>query len=147
MLFSLKELFQAGDYYGIGLIIGQKIISPWRFDTARNMSLDLVPTDCDICVCTDLDEVFIKGWRDTLESIWDDSTTRLAYNYNWLLDEFNNPKVNFYIEKIHSRFNYKWTHPVHEVLTYLGTDENKITTDLITLNHYPDSSKSRSHIN
>ena len=28
--------------------------------------------------------------------------------------------TNFYIEKIHSRNDYKWTHPVHEVLTPLN---------------------------
>ena len=55
-----------------------------------------------------------------LEEIWDESTSRLAYNYNWLLNEDNNPKVNFYIEKIHSRFDYIWIHSVHEVLKYVG---------------------------
>mgnify|MGYP002799969756 FL=1 len=37
-------------------------IYPWRFDTARNESLAKVPTDADICVCADLDEVFVPGW-------------------------------------------------------------------------------------
>lgn len=121
-----------------------KKINPWRFDVARNLSLELVDQDADICVCTDLDEILEKGWRKKLEDIWDEKTTRLAYNYNWSLDEDEKPLVNFYIEKIHSRFDYKWTHPVHEVLTYIGNDcEVKITTNLITLNHYPDNTKSR----
>ena len=42
-------------------------VSPWRFDTARNLSLSKVPQDADYCVCTDLDEVFDKGWREKLE--------------------------------------------------------------------------------
>ena len=68
----------------------------------------------------------------------------MAYNYNWLLDENNNPKVNFYIEKIHSRNDYTWIHPVHEVLKYIGNKkEEKTYTDKITLNHYPDNNKSR----
>jgi len=122
-----------------------KKIEPWRFDNARNQSLELVPQDCDICVCTDLDEVFEKGWRKKLESIWCEDTTRLSYNYNWSLDEEDNPIVNFYIEKIHNRNDYKWTHPVHEVLTYIGDKvEHKVTTDEITVNHYPDRTKSRS---
>ena len=125
--------------------VTQKTITPWRFDNARNESLKLVPTDTDICVCTDLDEIFVSGWRENLEKNWDNNTTRLAYNYNWLLDENNNPKVNFYIEKIHSRNDYTWTHPVHEVLTYIGNKtENKKYTNEITVNHYPDASKSRS---
>ena len=128
-----------------GAKVKKKIIKPFRFDVARNLSLDLVPLDTDICVCIDLDEVIEKGWRKKLESIWENDTNRLAYNYNWSFDEYNNPSVNFYIKKIHSRKNYKWTHPVHEVLTYLSDDEKFITTDEITVNHYPDSNKSRSN--
>ena len=119
-------------------------IDPWRFDNARNKSLELIPKDADICICTDLDEVFEKGWRKKLEKHWKKNTTRARYNYNWLLDENENPKVNFYIEKAHNRNDYIWTHPVHEVLTYIGKkSENTITIDDITINHYPDNQKSR----
>lgn len=128
----------------LGVNVKQEIINPWRFDVARNKSLELVPTDTDICVCTDLDEVFEKGWRKELEKYWLKNTTIARYNYNWSLDDNNNPIVNFYIEKIHKRTNYSWTHPVHEILTCKGTNENYITIDTITLNHYPDKNKSRS---
>ena len=129
----------------LGVHVKTKNIKPWRFDVARNESLKLVPLDTDICVCTDLDEVFESGWREKLEKAWHKNVTRASYNYNWLLDENNKPKVNFYIEKIHNRHDYLWTHPVHEVLTYIGKDiENKIVLNNITLNHYPDNTKSRS---
>mgnify|MGYP004656802833 FL=1 len=128
----------------LGVIVRKQEIKPWRFDVARNKSLEMVPNKFDICVCTDLDEVFEKGWRKKLEDVWDKNTTRLAYNYNWLLED-EVPKVNFYIEKIHSRQNYKWTHPVHEILEYIGNEhEIKKQTNEITLNHYPDTNKSRS---
>lgn len=126
-----------------GVNVTTKIIDPWRFDKARNLSLELVPKDFDICVCTDLDEVFLPGWRKKLENIWTPSTTRLRYNYNWRLDENNKPLVNFYIEKIHKRQGYTWTHPVHEILSFDGLEEFE-TTDEITVNHYPDDTKSRS---
>lgn len=128
----------------LGVNVKQEIISPWRFDLARNRSLELVPLDTNICVCTDLDEVFIKGWRNELEKYWSVDTTDARYNYNWLLDENNNPKVNFYIEKIHCRNDHTWTHPVHEVLTYTGKNKKMTTIDSITVNHYPDNTKSRS---
>lgn len=129
----------------LGVHVKVKEINPWRFDVARNESLKLVPKNTDICICTDLDEVFNKGWRDKLENLWNDNIDRLRYNYNWSFDENGNPAVNFYIEKIHTRNNYIWTHPVHEVLKYTSNDKEKfLTTDEITLNHYPDSSKSRS---
>ena len=130
----------------LGVNVSQENIEPFRFDEARNKSLKLVPNDVDICVCTDLDEIFEKGWRDKLENLWKKDTTRLAYNYNWKLNEEGIPELNFYIEKIHSRNDYIWSHPVHEVLKYIGKNkENKITTDSITLNHYPDNNKSRSN--
>lgn len=129
----------------LGVKVTTAIIDPWRFDEARNKSLSLVPQDTDICVCTDLDEVFESGWREILESAWQETTTKARYNYNWSLDENNKPIINFYIEKIHSREGYSWTHPIHEVLSYQSNtkQENTITIDNITLNHYPDSTKSR----
>lgn len=71
--------------------MSEEIITPWRFDVARNKSLNLLPDDVDICVCTDLDEVFNKGWRKELEKNWTQDTTRLSYIYNWSLDSDNKP--------------------------------------------------------
>ena len=126
-----------------GAIVKKKTITPWRFDIARNESLKMIPNDADILVCTDLDEVFISGWRDELESIWKDNTTRASYVYNWSLDKNNKPLITFYQEKIHSPKNFKWIHPVHEILQTTN-EEHYVKSDKIILNHYPDNSKSRS---
>ncbi len=120
----------------------EKII-PWRFDVARNISLSKISKDTDICVCTDLDEEFTPGWRNQLESSWQEGATRARYLYNWSFDNNGNPGTTFYLNKIHTPKDYKWTHPVHEVLTPLYK-ENEILIEGITLNHHPDSNKSRS---
>jgi Glycosyl transferase family 2. len=60
-----------------------QIINPWRFDVARNRSLELVPEDFDICVCTDFDEIFHKGWREIIEEKWLPNTKQLKYRYTW----------------------------------------------------------------
>ncbi len=127
----------------LGANVVQKEIKPWRFDVARNESLKLVPKDYDICVCLDLDEVISIGWRKKLESLWKNDINHLRYNYNWSHDDNGNSKVNFYIEKIHARKDFKWVHPVHEVLKYIGDKEVWLTTDEITVDHYPDNKKSR----
>lgn len=128
----------------LGVNVKEINIKPWRFDDARNESLNFVPDDYDICVCTDLDEVFSKGWRKELENNWTTVTTKASYNYIWNFDDNDNPKTSFYIEKIHSRHGYKWIHPVHEVLEYTECKEERtITINSITLKHYPDSTKSR----
>lgn len=127
----------------LGVSVTSEVISPWRFDVARNKSLDLVPLDTDICVCTDLDEVLESGWREKLENNWNNQN-RLRYKYNWSFDEYNKPIITFLYEKIHDRKNYRWIYPVHEVLEFTGTNEIVTTCDSIVLNHYPDSTKSRS---
>ena len=120
------------------------IINPWRFDEARNMSLDMVPTDTDICVCTDIDEVFNKGWRKELENIWNENIGRVKYKLNFSFDEYGNPATVLYISKIHKRNGFKWIHQVHEVLESVN-NMSEIVSDNIVLNHYPDREKSRSN--
>ena len=129
----------------LGANVSVKEIKPWRFDVARNESLKLVPEDCDICVCIDIDEVISKGWRKKLEEIWDDNTNHLRYIYNWSHDDNGKPLVSFYYEKIHARDGFKWIHPVHEVLEFSKEKEVFKTTDEIVVDHYPDSTKSRSN--
>ena len=124
--------------------VHEKKFEPWRFDNARNTSLDLIPLDYDICVCTDLDEIFEKGWKEKLINAWDDNVTRVRYTYNWSFDEYGNPATTFLANKIHARKNYIWTHPVHEVLTPLAPEKEIIVKDIV-LNHHPDRTKSRSN--
>ena len=67
----------------LGAHVTVEAITPWRFDVARNRSLDLVPADADLCVCTDLDEVFQPGWREKVEEAWTPGVDRLLYRYTW----------------------------------------------------------------
>lgn len=122
--------------------VTQKEIKPFRFDVARNESLNLVPKDADIYVCTDLDEVFIPGWRKKLEKLWNKNTTRCLYKYYWVIKD-EKPQSTYYLNKIHNK-NYKWVKPVHEYLIPLGKEEI-IKTDEIILKHYPDKTKSRTN--
>lgn len=126
-----------------GIIVKTKEIVPWRFDIARNESLKLIPDDYDICVCTDLDEILNKGWREELEKYWDNSN-RIKYIYNWSHDKFNNPNVTFLYQKIHDRKHYKWKYPVHEILECSLKNEKVKEIKSIVLDHYPDPTKSRS---
>lgn len=120
-------------------------VSPWRFDVARNACLEKIPEDIDICVCIDLDEVLENGWREALENAWEEDTNRATYLYIWKFNDDGSPSVWYYHERIHSRLNYKWIYPTHEVLNYLGEGEEKwCKAEGLTFKHYPDSKKSRS---
>ena len=127
-----------------GAVVNKISVNPWRFDTARNMSLSFVPDDVDICVCADLDEIFEPGWRQFLEESWTPRTTRMKYMFTWSFNEDGTPNVTFWQEKTHARHGFKWIHPVHEVLEYSGViPDNPASDGRIRLNHYPDIGKSR----
>ncbi len=128
---------------GRGAVVYIEQITPWRFDTARNRSMDYIPPDVDICVCNDLDEVFEKGWRKKLEDAWKPEYTRARYLFNYSLDENGAPIKQYTMEKIHRRHDFRWVHPVHEVLEYSGSDPDRSVWVDMTLNHYPDAGKSR----
>lgn len=129
-----------------GVAVTSEIISPWRFDRARNRSLELVPKDTDVCVCTDLDEIFENGWREKLEQAWKKQPDAKIgrYRYIWSHVDGNKAGVEFMIEKAHVLCGFKWVNPVHEVLAYTGGGAaNKVTLSGVTLHHYPDDGKSR----
>ena len=43
------------------------LITEFLKEPIGNEYLKLVPDDADLCVCTDLDEVFETGWRKRIE--------------------------------------------------------------------------------
>lgn len=126
-----------------GAQVFEETVSPWRFDAARNRSLAYLPADVDICVCTDLDEVFTAGWRARLEAAWIPGTTRARYLYNWSHKADGSPAVQFVYGKIHARRGYRWFCPVHEYLTCDGAAERAVFVPGLVLEHYPDPAKPR----
>ena len=149
-------------FISLGIICEQKVYNPFRFDTARNDSLKLIPADAEICVCVDIDEFFVPGWSNILRSAWKESVGRARYRYTWNLNPDGSEGVVFMADKVHKNNCYHWEHPVHEILvknTYsaleqnLSNTQNKnsnsvdnlITIDLpnIQLNHMADNTKSR----
>ncbi len=126
-----------------GALVYEESIDPWRFDVARNRALSHVPEDIDICVSTDLDEVFSPGWRAALEAAWTAGTVQARYLYNWSLTPDGTPDVQFFIDKAHARTGFIWRYPVHETLEYRGNLPLRVANAEMTLTHYPDPQKSR----
>lgn len=125
-----------------GVDVFRARFDPWRFDTARNNSLSLVPKDADLCIALDMDEVLLPGWREHLHKAWAFGVTRPRYRYVWSW-EGNKPGLVYGGDKVHSRHGYEWKHPVHEVLTATGIDEVQAWSGM-EIHHHPDPRKSRS---
>lgn len=99
------------------LIIDQKIIDPWRYDTARNLSLELVPKDTTMYFMVDIDEIIKeKDWVATIKNAWNPLFLRCAYTYNRQVDPVSNAVIQQFVEyRIHNNsWHYKGI--VHEQL-------------------------------
>lgn len=131
-----------------GAIVEQKVITPWRFDTARNESMKLIPADADVCVCTDLDEVFESGWSNILREHWTPETKKGKYLYSWNHDSNGDPLIQIWYEKMHANTpDWYWAMPVHEALTHRTKTTSQLNMvylpETFHLHHWPDATKSR----
>ena len=134
------------------LIVDQHVVSPWRFDVARNISLDMAyNTDANIFACVDIDEIIEPGWAKVLKDNWIEGVHKRAlYKYTWSHTDNGAEGRSFWTDKIHSK-DWTWIYPVHEFLSRSNTKKTGYTKeeglylfDKIHVQHYPDSTKSRS---
>lgn len=122
----------------------QKIIDPWRFDTARNESLKLVPEDADICAVADFDQVWRPGWSEIIRKHFDEGADQVwgpIIDY----DDDNNQIKRFLSRNVHANIpEWKWERAVHEGLVYTGDKQLvQVTDDNFVIEHHPDRTKSR----
>ena len=108
------------------VLVKQKVISPWRFDVARNESLKLIPNDTDFCICLDMDELLVSGWRKILEENLSDLVARVRYRYTWNFNPDGSEGIVFYADKIHRNKLFVWEHPVHETLKQIDFKYNEV---------------------
>lgn len=129
----------------LGIDVMSRQFDPWRFDHARNFALACLPKDIDLCISLDMDEVLQPGWRKALETFIKENPTvnRPRYKYVWSWNPDGTEGLVYAGDKIHSRIDYTWKHPVHEVLKPLNGERQGFVPGL-EIHHHPDSSKSRS---
>ena len=86
-------------------------VAPWRFDSARNAALALVPEWIDVCVALDLDERLSPHWAEALRDAWTPETTNALVWYQNAdgYEGWDN-------RRIHSRRGWTWRYPCHECI-------------------------------
>jgi hypothetical protein len=110
-------------------------IQPWRFDSARNTALNLVPTAVDLCVTIDMDEVPDPDFWDKLRKQW-----KKGSNRGWIYMDTGTVWTS---DRIHARHGFHWKYPIHEVTApSMGTKVVSCAIDA-TIRHKPDNNKSR----
>lgn len=144
---TAEILKNCGKSHGASLEVVNCTVAPWRFDEARNFSLHALPAGIDFCVCLDMDEVLLPGWREALEAAVRDApeTHRFRYNYIWSWKDDGSPGLTYFADKIHRRAGFRWVGPVHEVLHLdkrLGEEKQHFIQQTL-IEHHPDDSKPR----
>lgn len=133
------------------LIIDQKIITPWRYDTARNISLELVPKDTTIYFMMDLDEIIKEDdWLEKIKDSWNPLFSRGRYLYNRSVDpKTDTPTQYFYEHRIHNN-TWRYHGIVHEQLYNIGGEREFFADECvnvpITVWHYPTREDKSSYI-
>ncbi len=125
--------------------VHQITLDPFRFDTARNIALSLVPADIDVCVVCDLDEELSPNWREEIERLWTPDMRRIAVNYSQ--DDSESLVQNMVVQdtrRIHRRRGYYWRYPCHELLIWGEKSDDADVPSDIHIQHHRDMSKSRS---
>lgn len=125
------------------LILNQQTVIPWRYDKARNLSMELIPKDATICFMADIDEIIKEpGWCQKIKDVWDPLFDRATYTYNRDVDQATDTVSRAIPEfRIHSRYWDHYVNIVHEALVnkmgqkmfYMET----CTPVDITVWHYP----------
>jgi glycosyltransferase involved in cell wall biosynthesis len=119
-----------------GAVVQQEIITPWRFDTARNKALALVPSDVDMCVSIDMDERLDPGWVELLQTQAKGTIGNYRYIAEWSDPEKTIPGIIGPRTKIHARPFFEWHRKVHEALRPLpGHQPVGFNTDIL-VKHY-----------
>jgi tetratricopeptide (TPR) repeat protein len=120
-----------------GAIVEQKTITPWRFDTARNEALALVPKD-SLCVSLDLDERIESGWQKKLKDEWrvDANYGNYLYIGHWLDKEKTKPAVESARTRIHAASGFHWERVVHEIPVPDDFASVKVCDTTILVKHY-----------
>lgn len=117
----------------LGINVFNISIKPWRFDTARNVALALLPDDIDLCISIDMDEVLSEDWRPELEKTTGNQITYV----------FRNNK-DFVNNRIHARHGFIWKFLMHEGLVPDRTEMIDEFCPGIEVTHIPDMEKPRS---
>jgi len=113
-----------------GVTVAHGCPIPWRWDDAHNLSLMHVPSDVDVAIRLDLDEVLDPGWREALERDWKPETTKLRYWYWW------SSEVRFRCDRVHSRPGYRWSGATHEGLVRWSGEEVQTYSDGLVIRHH-----------
>lgn len=122
-----------------GIVVHELWIEPFRFDDARNATMQLLPRNIDICIQLDADEVLIDNWRADLDTVSPDHN-RWSYWMNSVGGAWGQVRR---ANCVRLGKGYRWEHPVHEIISGPPADTH---LESVIIEHRPDGNKSRDYL-
>ena len=133
----------------LGATVHELTFDQFRFDDARNAAMRLLPKDIDVVLYLDMDEVITRRWRDQIEKAGFAHTYRFLYKSDLRPDLSDAPRAPagqlIYGNRCRSRRGWRWTHPIHESLMWLGKESPVMVDAPFTVFHKPDHSRPRNY--
>jgi len=109
-----------------GLIIEQKIFTPWLFYVARNYNLNMIPKETNWVFSPDLDEYFSRNTLDELEALTQNKpelTNMSCARLDIYSEEvFVGQPKHIGSNKIFRFGDYRWKGRIYEHLTWIHKD-------------------------
>ena len=128
----------------LGIQVEEIKVDPWRFDVARNINLDMIPGDFDICVQLDMDEILPEGWRTKVEEAFHAGNVWPYYRHVTRRRTDGSAHTYQMYFKIHPRHGLRWKYPIHEILVPTHPQRFvRLPIDL-EVDHWQDVTKPRS---
>lgn len=146
------ELLQEQQKKYKNLIIQQVEINPWRFDKARNKSMEIIPKGTNMFFMADLDErIKEKDWANKVKNAWSPTFNRMGYDYHRDVDQEKDiPTRTIKEYRIHSKDWSQWENVVHEALINKAGEKYFYIQDTsnadIQVWHYPNKQRNKNYI-
>lgn len=117
------------------ITLKQYIFDYFRFDDARNMSLELVPEDADICLPLDIDQIPDPYFSQKIKNKWSEDIDKLYLPQYF---KFSNSSGRWFA---HTKKNAFWKYPVYEQITFNKRGAKFIEIFDTMIIHYDDNEK------
>lgn len=121
---SSKHLLES-----LGIKVYSANINPWRFDTARNLALNLISSDIDFCLSLDLDEQVVLDIKSLVETELCSADRAI-----FLLNDLNSNNLA-QVTRLHRRHGYTWWYRCHEIIKPTFNNEHVITISQTAIEH------------
>ncbi len=141
---STDKSVEVAKSLGPNVHVSEKKYDKFRFDTARNDAIELLPKEDAWVIHLDIDEFLVGDWQKELQSLEKTNITNVRYMYvfNYVEGKIG---THFLANKITRNGLYKFKYPIHETIHPLGP-HNVYNAQAFRIDQIQDTTKTRDYM-